>query len=270
MRPLYFITLLSMLIMLALPVEANLPWTSAPLLLPEITRGADRRSQSGFRTQNMGHVSLQDYPSTKGLSIPKELNALGDGSFIMKIDGKNQGNYHWLTAVDEQGSRFASTVHYFANPGPAPRQMLRQSKLPLEIKPLDLPREHQRFCANENWDFIVLAEDKPVADVQVNMDTSNGTRTTLTTNAYGIITVNFPDDFAAFAEKHKQHDMGHASHGRKSSNFVLSVEYDNKVSAFNYQYGEDAFTNKLILPAVGMAFGGSLITGLLVFRRRPA
>ncbi len=213
---------------------------------------------------------MQDFPSSKGESIPNELNATGDGSFSMKIGGKNQGNYHWLTATDDQESRFASTVHYFSNPGPAPRQMLKQSKLPLEIKPVNLPREHQRFRANENWDFIVLSQGKPLANATVSLETSNDTTATMTSNASGIVSVNFPDDFAAFAEKHKGHDMGHASHGRKSAQFALSVEHDNQTSAFNYKYGEDAFTNKSIVPAVGLAFGGSLITGFFLFRRRSA
>ncbi len=116
----------------------------------------------------------------------------------------------------------------------------------------------------------MLSQGKPLANATVSLETSNDTTATMTSNASGIVSVNFPDDFAAFAEKHKGHDMGHASHGRKSAQFALSVEHDNQTSAFNYKYGEDAFTNKSIVPAVGLAFGGSLITGFFLFRRRSA
>jgi hypothetical protein len=148
--------------------------------------------------------------------------------------------------------------------------MLKQSKLPLEIKPVNLPREHQRFRANETWDFIVLSQGKPLANATVLLETSNDTTATMTSDANGIVSVNFLDDFATYAEKHKGHDMGHVSHGRKYAKFALSVEHDNQTSAFNYKYGEDAFTNKSIVPAVGLAFSGSLITGIFLFRRRSA
>jgi hypothetical protein len=255
---------------LVFPAQAAINWTSAPIITSVNIKGADRRSESAFRPLNISQASMQDYPPAKGESKPDDLTALGDGSFKIKLTDKSPGNYHWLTATDAQGLRFASTVHYFANPGPSPRKTLQQIKLPLEIKPLNLPREHQRFRANENWDFIVLADGKPVARTQVEMETSNGSKATLTTDNNGIVSVNFPDDFAAYAEKHKNHAMGHASHGRKSAQFVLSVEYHDRTSAFNYRYAEDAFNNKLILPALGLAFAGSLVTGILTLGRKAA
>ncbi len=266
----YLAPLLGVLATLVVPAQANLPWTSAPVLIPERVKGADRRTKSAFRPHNISSISMQDFPSSKGISTPKPLDALEDGSFALQTGGKNQGNYHWITASDAQGLKFASTVHYFSSPGPAPRQMLKQTKSPLEIRPLDLPREHNRYRANESWDFMVLAEGKPLADADVLLQTSNQTSVTLTSDADGIVSVKFPDDFASFAEKHAHHNMGHAAHGRKSAQFVLSLTHDNKVSAFNYSYAEDAFTNKLVLPAVGLAFSGSLITGLFLFRRRSA
>lgn len=260
----------AVLLIMSLPLQASLSWTSAPLLLSEKVKGGDRRSQSAFRPINLNSTSVKDFPASKGESIPYDLKAKGDGSFIMQAGSKNQGNYHWFTAVDEGSLRYASTVNYFANPGPAPRQMLRQKKLPLEIRPIDLPREHNRYRANENWDFIVLAEGKPLANTGVLLETSNGSSTSMTTNTDGIVSVTFPDDFAAFAEKHKNHDMGHAGHGRPTAKFVISVQHENKTSAFNYQYGEDAYTSKAVSPAIGYALSASLFTGFFLFKRRSA
>lgn len=259
------------LLIMAVPLQASISWTSAPLLLPEKVKGGDRRSQSAFRAHHINTAIVKDFPPASEESKPGELKAQDNGSFIMQPAGKNQGNYHWFSAVDKEALRFASTVNYFSSPGPAPRQMLKQNKSPLEIKPVDLPREHQRFRANESWDFIVLTDGKPLPATRVLLETSNGSSISMTTNSEGIVSVTFPDDFAAFAEKHKNHDMGgHASHGRQSAQFVVSVQHENKTSAFNYQYGEDAFTNKAVLPAVGYALSASLFTGFLLFRRRAA
>lgn len=268
-RLIYLIPAWAVLTTLALPLQANVNWTSAPVLIPEKINAGDRRSQSAFRPHNMNNALMRDFPSSKGESIADELDAVGDGSFRLKVAGDNQGNYHWLSATDGAGLRYAATVHYFSNPGPAPRQMLRQNKLPLEIKPVDLPREHQSFRANEDWKFIVLSEGKPLANANMVLETSNGTSTSITTNAHGIATVNFPDDFAAYAEKHKNHSNSHATHARPSAQFALSIQHDGKTSAFNYKYGEDAFNNKSVLPALGLAFSGSLITGIFLFSRRP-
>ena len=254
---------------LMIPAQASLRWTSAPVLTPERIKGADRRTQSAFRPQNFEATSLEDFPSSKQISTAKALDALDDGRFVLKTAGKNEGNYHWISASDKQGLKFASTVHYFSNPGPAPRRMLTQSKAPLEIRPLNLPREHGRYRANESWDFMVLADGKPLPNAEVLFETSNDSSSQLISNTNGIVSVRFPDDFAAFAEKHAHHDMGgHSAHGRTTAQFAISVTHNDRISAFNYRYAEDAFTDKLLWPAYGLAAAGSLITGFFLFGRK--
>ena len=203
------------------------------MLEVERVKGGDRRSQSRFRPVNMDSQKVIDYPSSKADSPPLILESAGDGSFIIKSIGKNGGNYHWVIAEGSNGQRFASTVHYFSNPGPAPRKMLKLNKVNLEIKPVDLPREHQHFRANENWDFQVLFQGEPLANVKVVMETSNGTSKELRSNNSGIVSVPFPDDFKSQQDKHKlhaKHANGAMNHRRQSAKFVLSLQHENVIT----------------------------------------
>ncbi len=260
--------LFSSLLSLTIPALAEVSWTSAPVLMAERIKGGDRRSQSGFRPVNISTEKVLDYPSSKSKSIPKSLKNTGNGVFTMQTGGRNEGNYHWVTAEGSNGLQYASTVHYFSNPGPAPRKMLKQSKVKLDIRPLDLPREHQQFRSNESWKFIVFSDGVPLKNKAINFDTSNGSQLKFETDSKGIFNLMFPADFKD--DPHRHHREGHASHRPASAKFVVSVSHNEITSAFNYKYSEDAYTNKTVLPAVGILFAGSLVTGIALFRRRSA
>lgn len=253
-------------LVLVAPASANVGWTDAPLLKAERLKNGDRRSQSRFRPLNLESTRLFEFPPGKETSIANPLEDFGDGSY--KIESRGIGNYHWVTAEDQNGLRFASTVKYFSNPGPAPREMLEQDKVKLEIRPLILPREHGRFRANEQWDFLVKLDGKPLANTEVNMQTSNGSNLRTMTSAQGIANLTFPDDFNTQPDPHAHHKGGHGGHRRPSAEFAVWIEHHGMTSAFNYKYSPDAFTNKVVLPAVGLLFAGSLITGFSLFRKR--
>jgi hypothetical protein len=269
--------------LLAMPLSAFSAWTDAPMLQPERVKGGDRRAQSLFRPRNLTVAQMVEFAPSSSTSAPKTLQSADDGRFLMNTSGRGEGNYHWVQAQSEDGLRSASTVHYFSNPGPSPRQLLKQQKLPLEIRPVDLPREHRRFRANETWTFEVLHQDSPLAGVPVTLETSKGTRQTMTTDQDGTFNLTFPDDFQQQLEDPHRHHRNHAAksapnaaggghmgHRRQSAKFVVSATHDGMTSAFNYKYSPDAFNNKSLFPAVGLLFGGSLITGLVLFRRRSS
>lgn len=257
---------LALSLVLASPVWAAVSWTDAPLLKAERVKNGDRRSQSKFRPLNLESNQLFDFPPGKETSSAIPLEDFGDGSY--KIESRGIGNYHWVTAEDQSGLRFASTVKYFSNPGPAPREMLAQDKLKLEVRPLILPREHGRFRANEQWEFLVKLDGKPVTETTIHLQTSNGSHLQATTNAQGIANLAFPDDFNTQPDPHAHHKGGHGGHRRPSAKFVVWTEHQGMTSAFNYKYSPDAFTNKVVLPAVGLLFAGSLVTGFSLFRKR--
>jgi len=265
---------------IAMPSSAKVDWSEAPMLKPERVKGGDRRSQSLFRPINLEVDEIVEYTPTDSTSTARTLESFGDGRFLMNTSGRGEGNYHWVQGSSVDGARFASTVHYFSNPGPAPRKLLRQNKIQLEIRPVDLPREHRRFRANETWAFEVLWEEKPLTGASISLETSNGTVQTLATDDQGVFKLTFPDDFQTAGDTHQQHqhhgakkekkNSGHSGHRRRSAKFVVTVAHNGITSAFNYKYSPHAFTNKSVLPAVGLLFGGSLITGAFLFRRRSA
>nr|VFJ56390.1 MAG: hypothetical protein BECKDK2373C_GA0170839_105317 [Candidatus Kentron sp. DK]VFJ62772.1 MAG: hypothetical protein BECKDK2373B_GA0170837_11164 [Candidatus Kentron sp. DK] len=255
----------------AFAVAADTAWTSAPLLLPERSTG-DRRMEARFRPVNLEARQVVEFPPSEGRSEPRALPVAEEGGFTLRTVGRGDGNYHWVVAWDATEKRIASTVHYFSNPGPAPRRMLQQDKAALEIRPVDLPREHRRFRANETWWFRVLFQGKPLAGAPARLETANGTRRDLFTDGEGRIALTFPDDFPV-KEQRRGHPAGsHSGHGgghrRPSARFVLGVHHMGVTGAFNYRYSPDAFTHKAILPAAGLLLGGMLVTGVLLLGRR--
>lgn len=248
-------------------------WTSVPLLLPAPAKGGDRRTQSLVKPVNLTSEQVMVHPPFQGDSPaePWAIEAQEGGVFAVK--SKGVGNYHWISAASSDGKQFANSVYYFSNPGAAPRQLLQQNLLPLEVKPLALPREHNQYRANDTWTFQTNYQGKPLPNAAVTLATSNGTQQTLTSNAQGQFALTFPDDFKPKAEEQQHHagghGGGHTGHGdMEQAQFALSVQHEDMVSAFNYKYTPDAFTNKAVLPAVGFVFAGMLLASPLLLRRR--
>lgn len=251
-------------------------WTSVPLLLPAPAKGGDRRTQSLVKPVNLTSEQVMVHPPFQGDSPaePWAIEAQEGGVFAVK--SKGVGNYHWISAASTDGKQFSNSVYYFSNPGAAPRQLLQQNLLPLEVKPLALPREHNQYRANESWVFQTTYQGKPLPNAAVTLATSNGTQQALTSDAQGQFELTFPDDFQPKPEaEHPQHGGGHGGHGghaghggMEQAQFALSVQHGGMVSAFNYKYTPDAFTNKAVLPAVGFVFAGMLLASPLLLRRR--
>ncbi|HEU0219463.1 MAG TPA: hypothetical protein VFQ98_01495 [Gallionella sp.] len=190
-----------------------------------------------------------------------------------KLDKPEAGGFHWLTAREEQDGkvRVASTVQFFANPGKNPTAMFMQQKHELEIIPQPYPREHSRYRANEDWKFLVRFNSKPLANQKVSLETQNGTRIELVSNAQGVITVHLPDDFKAEAE---QKTAGSHDHGRRSSDFVLAIEHaeggKSYLTAFNGSYGPDAFDQRSLAMGLGFTLLGMIGAVPLLRQRKDA
>jgi len=175
--------------------------------------------------------------------------------------------------------------------------MLKQNKLPLEIKPVNLPREHQRFRALENWPFQVLYQNKPLAEASVLLETSKGSREQYQTDENGLIDLVLADDFKQELKqglmqeqepgqeqqpKHKQqtehkHHAGqkqakNKSHHRRrqSAHFVLSVQHQGMSSAFNAKYSPEPFQQKSILTSIILIIISMAIAWHILYRRKSA
>ena len=191
-----------------------------------------------------------------------------------KLDKPEAGGFHWLSAREEQNGKVlvASTVHFFSERGGQnPTALFMQQKHELEIIPQPYPREHSRYRSNEDWKFLVRFNGKPLAGQSVWLETQNGTKADLVSDAQGVITVHLPDDFNMEAGQ-KSAD-GH-SHGRRSSDFVLATEHaeggKSYLTALNASYGKDAFDQRSLAMGLGFMLLGMIGAAPLLRQRKDA
>lgn len=254
------------------PGHAAPAWTELPLI--EAVPGRDR-ALAAFRLRNLvadsvkAHAPGPQAPLPEGLRFQTERLEwdilAADGRFQLQAGGV--GNYHWLLAREETpaGVKVASTAHYFANPGPAPTAMLARPKSELEIVPAPLPREHNRYRENQEWDFLLRFQGLPLPGATLRFASNAGTQAIFTSDAAGRARVRFPGDVQAAA--------GHGGHGMGASNrFVLAAEHDaggrHYLTSFNYSYAEDAYTDRSLAWGGGFLALGGLIGLPLIVRRK--
>ncbi len=251
--------------------EAGSPeaWTSYPTLKARMGgEGRDRRMVTVV-PQNIVADSIEAYSNNTGddkgrRQLPLEMAGA-------KLDKPESGGYHWLAAREEQGDRVkvASAIHFFSERGAQnPTAMFMQQKHELEVIPQPYPREHSRYRANEDWEFLVRFNGKPLANQKVLMETANGSKAELLSDARGIVTARIPDDFKA----EKPLAGGAHSHGRRSSDLVLATEHaeggKSYLTAFNAGYGPDAFDQRSLAMGLGFALLGMIGATPLLRQRK--
>lgn len=247
-------------------------WTAFPTL--KIRMGGEGRERriatvvpQGIAANSIDAYS-NDIKDAKGhRQLPLEMAGA-------RLDKPSAGGFHWLSAREEQDGkvRVASTVHFFSDRGGQnPTALFMQQKHELEIIPQPYPREHSRYRANEDWKFLVRFNGKPLPNQKINLETANGTKAGLTSDAHGVVTVHLPDDFKTEAE---QKSVGGHSHGRRGADFVLATEHveggKNYLSAFNGNYGPDAFDQRSLAFGLGFTLLGMIGAAPLLRQRKDA
>lgn len=241
-------------------------WTSAPLLLEQPSRN---RGGKLVDAHNLNADEFVVFPSTDDDQAGNWTVAVRDSQAQVRSRGGDQGGYHWVgaRAKDTDTVRHAATILYFANPGPAPREMLVRAKSELEITPLELPREHRHFRAGERARFVIRLHGQPLAGAPITLDTANGTRLLLHSGTDGSFTVPFPDDFGAPHEEADGHGMP-----RTQADFVLTarrvVDGIHHTSAFNYHYIPGPYYQASLFLGLGFAALGMLSAAPLLARPR--
>lgn len=235
-------------------------WTDQPLFLAE--RGADRGGAT-FRLQGLTATEVQVFGPAGGRKIVPVI----EGKAAVQAADPGVGNYHWLIAREESGQHvgIATAVWYSGLPGPSPRQLLARSMSELEIIPEPMPREHGSYRESEKWRFRVRFLGQPLAAQVVQMETQNGTRLSVDTDAQGLATVLFPRDFKNGGT------AADGGHERRKAGFVLSTEHmvDGRhfITRFNASYGEDADRGRSLV--WGAAFGLlGMVSAWPLLRRR--
>lgn len=246
-------------------------WTEAPLLT---TARGFSRSVKLLRPRGLSIDSATVMPSVEPDEPVPQLDVpLQDGKLAVRTATAKQGGYYRVGAIErhEQGIRYASTVVYFSNPGPAPRALLAASIAPVEIVPQMLPREHRHYREGEHWPFVLRLNGQPVANHPVDFETAQGTRLALRTDAEGVIEVPFPHDIPPPAPDKDEH----ATHrSDPSSAFVLSANIDTAdgkrlQAAFNLDYEAGAYAQANLWLGGGFAALG-MLSAVPLLRRRKA
>lgn len=249
--------------------QAARGWTSYPLIVRAMTKGMNERGAPIMMVTKNFQPDKRSAYAPSG-DAPRELEMTLGGAQLEPLP--EVGNYYWITAREELDDKIivASTSHYFTSPGPAPAKMLLMKKHELELIPQPLPREHGRYRENEDWKFLLRYNGQPLPNQTVNLETQNGSKASFTSDAQGIATVHFPEDFKQAAAK-KEGGGGH-DHGPRSVPFVLETEYaaggKQYVTAFNYVYGADAYTGRSLAWGTGFTLFGMLLASPLL-RRKP-
>jgi hypothetical protein len=252
----------------------SMAWTAYPTLKTRMSgEGRDRRVVTVI-PQGIVANSIDAYSNNlKDAKVHRQLPLDMAGA---KLDKPESGGFHWLSAREEQADkvRVASTVYFFSDRGAQNPTALfmQQQKHELEIIPQPYPREHSRYRANEDWKFLVRFNGNPLTNQKVLMETMNGTKAELVSDAQGVFTARIPDDFKSEA---KQKTAGSHDHGRRSSDFVLAVEHaeggKNYLTAFNGSYGADAFDQRSLAMGLGFTLLGMIgAAPLLRQRKKPA
>lgn len=244
-------------------------WTSFPLL--KIKRSGATRDTTVV-PQNIVVPHVDAYSNRlDGADAHRQLPMDLGGA---KLGASSSGGFHMLTAREEsaEGVRVASTVYYFGERGAKnPTAMFMQQKNELEIIPQPHPREHSRYRANENWRFLVRFNGQPLPNHKVILQTSNGSKVELSSDAQGMLQVQIPDDFKPI----KEEDTGH-NHGmmRRGAELVLATERVESgktyLTAFNTSYGPDAYEGRSLAMGIGFMLLGMAGAAPLLRQRKQA
>ncbi len=245
-------------------------WTAFPMLKTRMSSEGRERRVVTVVPQNIVASSIDAY--SNDIKDEKGHRRLLLEMAGARLDKPAAGGFHWLAAREELDSqvRVASTVHFFTGSGAQnPTALFMQQKHELEIIPQPYPREHSRYRANEDWQFLVRFKGDPLASQKVIMESANGTKAELVSDARGVIIVRIPDDFRTEA---RQGAAGAHDHGRRSSDFVLATEVaeggKSYMTAFNASYGADAFDQRSLAMGLGFTLLGMIGAAPLLRHRK--
>jgi hypothetical protein len=124
---------------------------------------------------------------------------LADNSGKLIVPSTGNDNYHALVATRQEERLHESALRYEylrGKPsGHSPAELMANNKLPLEIVPDPMAREHGRFYSQNEHAFIVRFKGNPVSGAWVGLSSSNKTEMEATSDSEGRVVFTLPDDF---------------------------------------------------------------------------
>ncbi len=177
---------------------AELLWSPKPKTPPithKIHQTNHRIKEKIFYLNDNTHAHVKFI--TPSLNI-KIVNAQKDSNkYILPKTGMD--NYHALLAERKTDNTYESSLRYVSMrdkpSGYSPRKLIKKNKLPLEIVPEPMIREHWHFYTSNNHNYKVLFKGKPLADTWVTLNTSNGSNLDAKTDIDGMVSFILPEDF---------------------------------------------------------------------------
>lgn len=176
-------------------------------------------------------------------------------------------NYHAVVAERDWGNlkeTFIRYVYTFGKPsGHSPAELAAAVKTELEVVPDPIPREHYRYMAAYTWSFLVRYQGQPLANSQVQLTTSQGSRLEALTDAAGRVTFRLPDDLPEV-------EAGRENNPPAELNVTASHREGDRefVTVLTAPYHADPSHWQSFPTGVAIAGAGFLVGGLVGFRRR--
>ncbi|MBI5007145.1 MAG: hypothetical protein HZB95_08450 [Nitrosomonadales bacterium] len=247
-------------------------WTLYPTLKARMSGESRETMKTAVVPQNIVTANIDAWSNNlKDVNVYRQLPVDMGGAML---DKPANGGFHWLSAREEEGEtvRVASTVYPFNERGAKdPTAMFMQQKHELEIIPQPFPREHSRYRANEDWQFLVRFNGRPLPGQKVYLETSNGSMAEFVADAQGVVKVHVPDDFKA--ETERKGTGGHNHGMRRSAELVLATEHADGgktyLTAFNSSYGPNAFEKRSLAMGLGFTLLG-MLGAVPLLRQRKA
>jgi hypothetical protein len=165
---------------------------------------------------------------------------------IITLPRTGVSNYHAIVAEKDWDDSKEAIVRYeYLRGRPSknsPTILSAAQKTEFEIVPDPIPRGHYHYYSGQEWDFITRFKDKPVPNLPVVFETSNGTRIEATSDANGIVSILLPTDFP---------DLVPGKRERLSSDFMLSAEYKHDGMTYQSALSAEYQINRLNWRSVG-------------------
>jgi hypothetical protein len=169
-------------------------------------------------------------------------------------------NYHAIVAEKDWGDHKEVVIRYEYRHGrpskQSPSKLTAQQKTEFEIVPDPIPREHYRYHSQQRWGFLVRFNGQPASDLEVSLETSNGTQLSAISDTDGRVEFRIPDDFPGLEEGERD---------RRLSQFTASSEYFLDGKRYTTQLNADYRINPshwqstrwgLLVVGIGFIAGG--------------
>jgi len=253
---------------MALPLRAELLWQTQP---PGGPQNSDQHDQNGG-----GHASHRGAPSlylrdaaeaetTIWSSTLERLELPIEARGKAAIPRTGVDNYHALVANRQEGKLHESAVRYLYRRGKpsghSPSELTGLEKLPLEIVPDPLPREHRRYTGDREERFLIRYRGEPLSGVWVGLETTHGSQLEAVTNTEGRARFVIPDDFPRVVP------------GRRNNppaEMVVRAGYTDDGTLYRTNLSAPYYTNPSNWNSFGAGLfmlGAGFLAGVMIMRR---